>query len=116
MDQIGQLIVGVMGGGLIATVPVIMSAVSKHRKGQLEREDTAIKKWKEFATAKEKDAAQAWKIVGDFRKWYYRLWAQYVRITGDDETYPADPVQEESRNRKVNEDNAKRKLKSDEAE
>lgn len=116
MDQIGQIIIGVMGGGLIATLPVVMSAIQKHRKGQLEREDTAIQKWKDFATAKERDAAQAWKIVGDFRKWYYRLWAQYVRITGDDETYPADPVDQENQYRKVFKEDVKRKLESDEAE
>lgn len=115
MDSLGQIIVGVMGGGLVLLIPVVVKAAKDLKRGQLAKEDTAISRWKDYSIEKQKEATFAWEMVTAFRKWYYRLWAQYVRVTGDEDTFPSDPVTYEKELRKEEKDD-QRKRKPDEAE
>lgn len=101
MDQFAQLLVGLMGGGLILVIPVLVKAWKQIREGQITKEDTAINRWKEISEEEHREARKAWTIVDAFRQWYHPLWAAYVRATGDDKTFPSDPAQYERHLRKV---------------
>lgn len=104
MDQLGQVIVGVMGGGLVALIPVIVKAFRSMQQGRLAKEGSAISRWKEYSEYQTRQAEAAWRMVTAFRKWYHKLWAQYVRATGDDTTFPADPVTHEKKLREGDDD------------
>lgn len=86
-----EFITGILGGGLVLLIPVIMKAVKDWREGKIAREDTAIHRWKVIAERQEASAERAWFIVGKYRTEYAKLWAAYVGVTGDRETFPLDP-------------------------
>lgn len=109
MEVIAQFIVVIMGGGVIALIPVIQKWIKQSREGRLIKEDTAINRWKELATEKRQDAEKSHESLTAYRRWYHRLWTRYVLITEDECTYPLDPEEHERKLREGKDDNRSRK-------
>ena len=95
MDNASELITGILGGGLVLLIPVVMKAIRDWREGGIKKDDTAISRWREIAEERQRNEAKAWLIVDAYRRWYPQLWTEYVRCTGDKETYPIDPMLED---------------------
>lgn len=86
-----ELIVIFLGAGGVGVLPLVLQALKDRRSGRLTSEDTAITRWRDLATEREREAKKAWRIVDAYRRYYGPLWAAYKREGGVLD-FPPDPT------------------------
>ena len=73
---------------------LVVDAIKKWRAGTLAKDDTTIKRWKEWGTEWQKIAESRGRSLDLYRAAYTALWAEYVRTGGDREKFSVDPLAE----------------------
>lgn len=73
-----QIIVAVLGGGgATGLLAKLYSLLKEHKRGELDREDTAIKRWQKIADEADEDARQLDAELRWYRAAYANLWATW---------------------------------------
>lgn len=93
MDGAVELLAVILGGGTVAVLSTIFKAIREHSEGRTAREDTAINRWRDIATEREREATRKGETIAAYRRWYPRLWAAYMGKPGPHDSFPPDPAQ-----------------------
>lgn len=77
MDWASIIVAVVGGGGATGLTVKLYTLLQEHKRGELDREDTAIKRWQTLANEADDDAKELRAELTWYRSSYAKLWTTW---------------------------------------